>query len=202
MNEVKIITHELLKSWDPCQDGYERFCELFPNGADLQTAIDGLTKDQHDDWAYWLFNRCQERKLFTEISSHGYRNSGNRNSGDYNSGDYNSGYFNTQTPDEILIFNKPCKRSVWENSYKPNFLYFNLIYWVDESEMTDADKAADPNFYFRGGQLKKRDYKEAFKLSWDNADKEDRIKVKELPNFDAKLFFEISGIDVDKEQAE
>lgn len=62
--------------------------------------------------------------------------------------------------------------------------------------MTDEDKKADPNFYVRGGQLRTRDYKEAFKLSWDNADPEDRIKVKDLPNFDAEVFFEISGIDL------
>jgi hypothetical protein len=90
-----------------------------------------------------------------------------------------------------------CKRSEWENAYKPDFLYFELTYWVYESEMTDADKKADPNFYIRGGQLRTRDYQEAFKLAWDKADKNDRMRIKELPNFDAKIFFEISGIDVD-----
>ena len=48
-----------------------------------------------------------------------------------------------------------------------------------------------------GGFLKTLDYKEAFKLSWDNADHEDRIKIKDIPGFDKDLFFEISGIMVD-----
>ena len=42
-------------------------------------------------------------------------------------------------------------------------------------------------------------YKEAFKLSWNRADKTDRMLIKKVPGFDKELFFEISGIDVDKE---
>jgi len=44
----------------------------------------------------------------------------------------------------------------------------------------------------------KLDYKSAFKLSWNKADKQDRAKIKKIPNFDKDMFFEISGIDVDK----
>jgi hypothetical protein len=62
--------------------------------------------------------------------------------------------------------------------------------------MTEEEKASNPNIHITGGQLRKCDYKEAFKLSWDYADPEDRIKVKELPNFDAEIFYEISGIDL------
>lgn len=66
--------------------------------------------------------------------------------------------------------------------------------------MSEEDKKNDPGFYVRGGQLRKRDYKEAFKLSWDNADKKDRIRIKELPNFDKDIFKDISGIDIDSEE--
>ncbi len=229
--QTKIITHELLRSLSPCVEGYKRFCELFPDGADLQTAIDGLVADEHDDWAEWLFDRCRENDLSKDVvvlgyRNSGYRNSGNRNSGDWNSGNrnsgnwnsgdrnsgyrnsgdwnsgdwnsgnWNSGYLNTVTPDEILVFNKPCKRSVWEDAYKPDFMSFDLAYWVSESEMTDADKIADLHFHVRGGQLRTRTFKEAWKHAWDNADPVDRMRVKELPNFDADVFFEISGIDL------
>jgi hypothetical protein len=216
-NEMtNIITHEMLKSWDACEDGYNRFCELFPNGADLKTAIDGLVNDGHDSWGYWLFNKCRDNNLFNDLIALGYRNTGDwntgdcntgyrntgdcntgyRNTGGWNTGDCNTGFFNTITPDTILIFNKECSLRVWEEAKKPNFLYFNVTYWVDESNMTDDDKIADPNFHIRGGQLRKRDYKEAFKLSWDNADKVNRELVRQLPNFDASIFFEISGIDL------
>jgi len=244
-----MITKELLRKWNACQSGYRRFCELFPGGADLQTAMDGLIADGHDDWSYWLFDHCRQDGLYMDIISKGYRNSGdwnsgnrnsgdwnsgnrnsgdwnsgnwnsgnrnsgnwnsgdwnsgNRNSGDWNSGDWNSGnwnsgFFNSETPDTILIFNKPCCPKTWEKAYKPDFLYFHLTYWVDESELTDEEKASDPDFYVRGGQLRTKDYKEAFIDSWNKADPADRIRVKDLPNFDAKVFYEISGVDVDAE---
>lgn len=202
-----IITHELLKSWSPCEDGYERFCELFPAGADLQTAIDGLVADEHDEWAYWLFCKCRDRKLFEELTVKGYMNSGGWNSGDrnsggwnsggWNSGDGNSGYFNTDRPSIIRVFGKDCPTVDWERAYKPAFIYFELTYWVSDSEMSDEEKKADPGFHVRGGQLRKRDYKEAFKLSWNNAEKQDRDRVRQLPNFSREMFLEISGIDVD-----
>lgn len=181
-----MITKELLKSWNPCSAGHKRFCELFPDGADLKTAADGLSADGHDEWAIWLFDRCRERNLFTEVTSNGHRNTGHQNTGD----------FNTVTPQDILAFNRPVATEVWDAAYKPGFLYFSVTYWVYESKTTDAEKKADPNFYVRGGQLRKKDYKQAFKESWDAADKADRERVRSLPNFDADVFFEISGIDL------
>ena len=105
-------------------------------------------------------------------------NSGNRNSGYWNSGDWNSGHFNTNMPDMIRVFNKECPRDEWDAAHKPDFLYFDLAYVDDEDNLITLE------------------YEEAFKKSWDEADKEDRIKVKDLPNFDADIFFEISGIDL------
>jgi len=36
-------------------------------------------------------------------------------------------------------------------------------------------------------------------LSWKKADIVDRKKIFEIPNFDKKIFFDITGIDVDKD---
>ena len=103
----------------------------------------------------------------------GYGNSGNRNSGDRNSGNWNqchheTGAFNTEQSDTIRVFNKPCLKQDFENAYKPRFLYF------------EVDKSIG--------------YKESFKKSWENADHQDRIKIKDLPNFDPDVFYELSGI--------
>jgi len=102
-------------------------------------------------------------------------NSGNRNSGDWNSGDWNSssyesGAFNSIQSDTIRVFNIDCLRSEWEAAYKPDFLYFTPC-----KDMT---------------------YKDSFIKSWKDADKTDRERVKDLPNFDASVFFKISGIDL------
>ena len=63
--------------------------------------------------------------------------------------------------------------------------------------MTDKEKQDNPSYKTTEGYLKVYDYKKAFKKSWDNADKEDRARIKELPNFDSTKFKEISGIDVE-----
>jgi len=326
-----MITPRLLRSFNPCKEGYRRFIGLFPEGAALDIAISGLCNDGHDGWGKWLFDKCRENNLFQEITSKGYRNTGYRNTGhwntgdwntgsrntgdrntghwntgsrntgdrntgdrntgdrntghwntghwntgdwntgdwntghwntgdwntgsrntgdrntgdwntgsrntgdrntgdrntghwntghwntghwntghwntgdwntgdwntgDWNTGDRNTGFFNTVTPDVILVFNKECPMDKWKKAYKPDFLFFDLTYWVEESEMTNEEKTLDPGYHYRGGQLRKKDYKTAFKESWDNADQEDREKIKNLPNFDPQIFFEISGIDL------
>ena len=206
---TKIITHELLRSWLPCNGGYKRFCELFPEGADLKTAVEGLVAEGHDDWGYWLFTRCRDKGLFGEYTANGYRNAGNgnagngnaghwnagnRNAGDWNAGNGNAGHFNTTTPDTILVFNKPCSVADWDSAKKPDFLYFETNEWIDERNMSDEEKIANPKFYVMGGYLKNIDFKTAFKKAWKNADKKNRALIKKLPNFDAEIFFEISGI--------
>ena len=216
------ITTEILKEWNACADGFRRFCELFPEGADLKTAAEGLDADGHYDWAIWLFGHCREDARFKEQAKEGFnntghwntghwntgdRNTGDRNTGDrntghwntghWNTGDRNTGHFNTITPEDVLLFNKPCKHEVWEKAKKPNFIYgVCLTYWVSESQMTDAEELAAPYFYMRGGQLRRRTYHEAWKLAWDSASPADRELIKQLPNYDAQVFFDISGIDL------
>ncbi len=64
--------------------------------------------------------------------------------------------------------------------------------------MTDQEKIDNPKFHTAGGYLKKIPYKEAFINSWEKADKEDKKLVLQLPGFDKEMFYEISGIDIDK----
>ena len=130
----------------------------------------------------------------------GNRNSGDWNSGDWNSGDWNSGYLNTITPDTILVFNKECSREIWNKSIKPDFMYFNVLNkFIYTHDMTDEEKENNPNYETLGGYLRKMTYKEAWKHSWNNANKENRKLVLKLPNFDNEIFKEITGIDVCKE---
>ena len=130
----------------------------------------------------------------------GNRNSGDWNSGDWNSGDWNSGYLNTITPDSILVFNKECSRKTWNKAVKPDFMYFNVLNkFIYICDMTDEEKENNPDYETLGGYLRKMTYKEAWKYSWDNANKENRKLVLKLPNFDNEIFKEITGIDVCKE---
>jgi hypothetical protein len=56
---MKKITKKHLREWDACSDGYIRFNQLFPDGADLQTASAGLIADGHPEWSNWLWARCK-----------------------------------------------------------------------------------------------------------------------------------------------
>ena len=63
---MKKITKTTLEKWDACADGYARFNELFPRGADLKTASEGLIKDGHPDWSNWLWSRCKQDDDYIE----------------------------------------------------------------------------------------------------------------------------------------
>jgi len=127
-------------------------------------------------------------------------NPGDGNTGHWNSGNWNVGNFNSKTPDEILMFNKPCKREVWDSCQKPLFIYFRTNVWIYESDMSDKEKADNPHFNTTGGYLKTVPYKEAWKNAYDNATKEDIALLKALPNFDADVFEEITGIRVEEDE--
>ena len=128
-------------------------------------------------------------------------NTGNWNTGDWNTGNWNNGYCNTITPDECFIFNKKGSRKDWDKADKPSWIYVDLTKWVNESKMTDKEKEAYPSYTTTGGYLKcYSSLKQAYIESWDKADKEDREKTFNLPNFDINVFEEIFGFNPKKEE--
>ena len=127
----------------------------------------------------------------------GDSNSGKSNSGNFNSCNYETGMFNSKQSNNIRVFNNSCKRIIWENAIKPNFIYFDLNIWIYFSDMTDEEKIDNPKAFICNGYLKTRTYKEAWWESYLTATKEDLELLKALPNFDAKIFEEITGIKID-----
>lgn len=125
----------------------------------------------------------------------GLLNSRNCNSGNCNSGDCNSGYFNTDTP-LIRIFGKETELKREAINF-PNWLYFNLTVWVPHDTATEEEKEEHKQeITVSGGFLKTLEYKQAFKMAYDKADDDGKIQLFKLPNFNKKIFKEISGIDV------
>ena len=126
-------------------------------------------------------------------------NSGDWNSGNWNSGDWNSGHLNTPAQKYTFIFNKQVKKSVLESTEFPSFMFFVLTEWVPARDMSQVEKEQHPEYAITGGYLKRYDYKEAFRKSFEEAKRlpdwpEQLKRLKSLPNFDAKIFEEISGI--------
>ena len=131
----------------------------------------------------------------------GDRNTGHWNTGHWNSADYSTGCFNTET-ENIRLFNKPSDWTYhdWLNSkarYVMNDCPYTKTIWIDSEEMIDSEKEENPSWECTSGYLKtiyvtnkdKQDW-------WDNLDDEEREEVRSLPNFDEKIFKEITGIEV------
>jgi len=124
----------------------------------------------------------------------GYYNSGNYNSGDYNSGNHNSGYFNNDEP-FARIFGKETNIKISQVNIP--FIQLKTTEWVSESKMTEDEKKENPKFFVSEGYLKKRSYKEAWKLYWEkDATEADKAIFLALPNFDVDIFEDITGIRV------
>ena len=153
---------------------------------------------------YWNSGNLNSGNRNSGNWNSGNRNSGNRNSGDLNSGYGNSGYgnstnretgiFNT-TEGTLRMFNKPTDLK-WDDIDHPDFDEFYLNKWIPESCMTDEEKKAEPEFHVRQGYLKTFTWEEAWANYWRDSGNKEKQKVLNLPNFDAAIFKEVTGIDV------
>ena len=130
-------------------------------------------------------------------------NSGNRNSGDWNKTSFSNGCFNTVSP-KIYMFNKPTDWTLehWLNCrarYLLNQIDDCPLEYVWFDSMTDEEKAAHPEAETTGGYLKERTTADNARKWWAGLSAYDRNIIFSLPNFDAAIFKEITGIDVDAE---
>ena len=69
---------------------------------------------------------------------------------------------------------------------------FMLTQWI---EYTESEKDTEEK-KITGGYLKELTFKEACRLWWDKMSAKNKAIVKQIPNFDADIFQEITGIDV------
>ena len=125
-------------------------------------------------------------------------NTGNCNTGDWNKSSFNTGCFNTEEQ-KIMLFNKPSGMTYreWIDSdarYLLNQIPKNVVKWVYEENMTDTEKAAHPTYETTGGYLKVLDESECGQLWWDALTDYQKNIIKEIPNFDADVFFQCTGI--------
>ena len=134
-------------------------------------------------------------------------NTGNWNTGDWNTGDWNKSSFNngcfmTEEP-TIMMFNKPTSwtHQTWYNSdacFYLNNIPMNVVEWIYENDMTNEEKENHPDYKTTGGYLKVLDETECAQMWWDNANEEVKQCILDLPNFNADIFKECTGIDVNK----
>ena len=145
---------------------------------------------------------CNTGNYNTGDRNTGYYNTGNSNTGDWNKSSFNNGCFMTEEP-TIMMFNKPTSwtHQTWYNSdacYYLNNIPMNVVEWIYENDMTNEEKENHPEYKTTGGYLKVLDETECAQMWWDNANEEVKQCILDLPNFDACIFKECTGIDVNK----
>ena len=133
--------------------------------------------------------------------STGNCSTGNRSTGDWSISSYSTGHFSTVDYSGFGSFNKECTKKEWDSATIPTFLCLDLTEWISSNNMTDQEKNNNQSHQFTGGYLKEYTYKEAWANAWKKATDEDKELLYKLPNFDKDVFKEISGIDIDKDNA-
>ena len=137
----------------------------------------------------------------------GNRNTGNCNTGDCNTGDWNKSSFNTgcfnTEEQKIMLFNKPSDMTYndWLRSdarYLLNQIPKDVVEWVYEEDMTDEEKVANPTYETTGGYLKVLDESECGQLWWGSLSDSQKNYIRSIPNFDAEIFEQCTGIKVDE----
>ena len=156
------------------------------------------------DWntGDWNTGNCNTGNCNTGNWNTGNRNTGNWNTGDWNKSSFNTGCFNTEEQ-KIMLFNKPSNMtySEWLDSdarYLLNQIPKDVVEWVYEEDMTDEEKAAHPTYETTGGYLKVLDESECGQLWWGSLSDRRKEIIKAIPNFDAEIFFQCTGVRVDE----
>lgn len=153
----------------------------------------------------------------SEIFNSGCHNSGSFNSGDHNSGDFNSGSYNSGKRNsglfnscnfssgvfctiepKINIFNMPTDmtmREFLDSRYYRAIISsdFKLTEWIP---YTEEEMEKDESKKLIGGYLKTYTYQEACKNWWNGMSRKNKAIICSMPNFDANVFKEITGIEV------
>ena len=104
---------------------------------------------------------------------------------------------------KIMLFNKPSDwtYSDWLNSdarYLLNQIPKNVVEYIWSESMTDEEKAAHPEHETTGGYLKILDESDCGQLWWGSLSDCKKEIIRSLPNFDAVIFEEITGIKVNE----
>ena len=130
----------------------------------------------------------------------GNRNIGNWNTGDWNTADNSSGVFCT-AEEKIRIFDQPSDMTLqqWRNSDAYYIMHSAPLKkysdFVLESDMTEAEKQANPEYKTIGGFTKViENTPEDMQNWWDKLPKKDKQIIKDIPNFDADKFLAVTGI--------
>lgn len=185
----------------------------YENVGNCNTGCENYGSKNNGSYNFGNFNKGSYNNGFDNNGkgNKGARNNGNFNFGNHNNGSYNKcdfsfGLFCTKTP-KIFIFGKLSDWTYedWINSKAYDILSIISPYpteWVCEYNMTNEEKLEHKEYDLLGGYLKTKteeEIKEEWNDNWNELSDKDREIIMNIPNFDADIFKEITGIDVRKD---
>ena len=149
----------------------------------------------------WNTGDCNTGDQNTGDQNTGDCKTGIRNTGGFNKCNHSTGFFNTQER-TITIFNKDSGMTYdefYSSKYYDalNSAPFLLTEW---HEFTEAEKNDSIIRQSIGGKLISYTYEEACANWWKLLSNEAKETIQNIPNFDAKIFKEITGIDAELER--
>ena len=150
----------------------------------------------------WNTGNCNTGNRNTGNWNTGNWNTGNWNTGDWNKSSFNTGCFNT-VEQKIMLFNKPSDMTYrdWYESdarYLLNQIPKDVVEWIWSDNMTDEEKEQHPEYKTTDGYLKVLDESECGQIWWGSLSDRQKNIIKAIPNFDAEIFFQCTGIRVDE----
>ena len=160
------------------------------------------------NWNTGAYNtgKCNTGAYNTGKCNTGNWNTGNCNTGNCNTGDWNKSSFNTgcfmTKEQKIFMFNKPSEWTYqdWIRSEARHLLNQipNVVEWIYSSDMTDEEKAEYPTHETTGGYLKVLNESDCGQLWWSGLSACQKNIIKSMPNFDAAIFEQCTGVKVDE----
>ena len=153
----------------------------------------------------WNTGDCNTGNWNTGNWNTGNRNTGNWNTGNWNTGDWNKSSYNTgcfmTEEQKIMFFNKSSDWSYsdWLSSEARKLLNHipqNVVEWIWSNDMTDEEKEQHPTYKTTGGYLKVLDESECGQLWWRGLSDRKKEVIKTMPNFDADIFYQCTGINI------
>jgi len=108
---------------------------------------------------------------------------------------------------EFRVFNKPVSKARFnELKVLDSTIYqdypLEITKWIEEKDMTKDEKKDNPNFSTTDGCLKIYSYQEAWKNLWNVLPQDRKNMLTEIEEFDAEIFKEITGIEIEAETEE
>lgn len=198
------ITKELLIKKGACNKGIRWFEEHYPNGVSVTAKAILECKDCPTDFIWWLYNNvCKDDRLLKLCDVNGSDGVNGSNGVNRSDGvNWSFGILNSFGVDYALFLaNKPRSYTIFGKEVSEE--RFNNVY----SNLIDALNNWKPTFnnikalYLKNGSdWVKTPIENAEEISkkeaWADMPKEAIEYIKSLPEFDADMFTEITGIEV------